>query len=102
MNCFSIFPISVLGDQEFLFITQNSIKKYDITNNNTTVPINDDDTRLSNLNDVDFDFELQIMFYLVGRKQIYSYNLITKEQKVHAWPNEMISLEPYYAIKSLL
>lgn len=77
-----IYLILVLGDQELLFITQNSIKKYDIPNDQITVSIKDGETTLSHLNDVDFDFEFQIMFYLVDMKQIYSYSLITKEQKV--------------------
>ena len=82
MSIFYVIFLIAFADHELLLITEDSIKKYDTATSKITMPIDDQYTSFSHLNDVDFDSELQLMFYLIDMKIIYSYNLLTNEKKV--------------------
>ncbi|XP_057292961.1 low-density lipoprotein receptor-related protein 6-like isoform X2 [Hydractinia symbiolongicarpus] len=75
-----------LQTEDVLFTQNNAIYLYHISSRNYSKIT---EVLHQAIDDMDYDFETQMMFFIVGKKNIYSMNLITKEVKVILTTDEM-------------
>ena len=80
-------------DNAVLFMTEKYIQTYDGSKSNQSEIISH---KISALNDVGYDFELQTVYYVRESKYLYSISMITRDKKVL---NKCIFLNYSYHLK---